>query len=289
MHERGRMTTERLTGMLRDGKTPAWELDQAFWARDRGVDYPLTHYDLDHWEGCVREGDPAAQAVSDPGALLRHVELRYPGHRLDLRAENGRARVRLLLTGQPVGVEGAFDGETPLADLGRAVAAAFLSADDMAVSLQQRLLGVSGLNPPPYQDWPIEEISPGRWGAVHHELRLLCATANGPDGAARHAGMNHKGDHGVLLCRERYERSFADPEADLVWMAGTRESVLRDAYTSGPDNAPDLLKLGMQEGEILIGKDRRGEVRVVREMGPDGLVDLPGGLDALRADDGPEP
>ena len=289
MRERGRMTTERLTGMLRDRKTPAWELDQAFWARERGVDYPLTHYDLDHWEGCVREGEPAARAVSDPGALLRHVELRYPGHRLDLRAENGRARVRLLLTGQPVGVEGEFEGDTPFSDLGRAVAAAFLRADDLASSLQQRLLGVSGLNPPPYQDWPIEEISSGRWGAVHHELRLLCATANGPDGAARHAGMNHKGDHGVLLCRERYERAFGDPEADLVWMVGTRDSVLRDAYTAGPDNAPDLLKLGMREGEILIGKDRRGEVRVVREMGPDGCVDLPGGLDALRADDAPEP
>lgn len=80
-----------------------------------------------------------------------------------------------------------------------------------------------------------------------------------------------------------------DPEADLVWMVGTRDSVLRDAYIAGPDNAPDLLKLGMMEGEILIGKDRRGEVRVVREMGPDGCVDLPGGLDALRADDAPEP
>ena len=206
------MTTERLTGMLQDGKTPVWELDQAFWARDRDVDYPLTHYDLEHWEGCVREGDPAAQAVSDPGALLRHVELRYPEHRLDLRAENGRARVRLLITGQPVGVEGAFDGETPLGDLGRAVAAAFLRADDLAVSLQQRLLAVSGLSPPPYQDWPIEKISPGRWGAVHHELRLLCATANSAGGAERHASMNHKGDHGVLLCRERYEKAFPTPD-----------------------------------------------------------------------------
>jgi hypothetical protein len=80
-----------------------------------------------------------------------------------------------------------------------------------------------------------------------------------------------------------------DPEADLVWMVGTRDSVLQDAYTAGPDNAPDLLKMGMMEGEILIGKDRRGEVRVVREMGPDGLVDLPDRLDALRPDESPEP
>jgi hypothetical protein len=80
-----------------------------------------------------------------------------------------------------------------------------------------------------------------------------------------------------------------DPEVGLVWMVGPREFVLQDGYTAGPDNSPEILKLGMREGEILIGKNRRGEVRVVREMGPDGLVDLPGGLDALRNDDSPEP
>lgn len=78
-----------------------------------------------------------------------------------------------------------------------------------------------------------------------------------------------------------------DPENNLVWMVGTRSSVLEDAFTAGPDSAPNILKLSMQEGEILIGKNRRGEVRVVREMGPDGLVDLPDGLDALRDDDTP--
>jgi len=80
-----------------------------------------------------------------------------------------------------------------------------------------------------------------------------------------------------------------DPEAGLVWMVGPREFVLQDGFTAGPDNAPEILQLGMSEGEILIGKDRRGEVRVVREMGPDGCVDVAGGLGALRSDDSPEP
>ena len=80
-----------------------------------------------------------------------------------------------------------------------------------------------------------------------------------------------------------------DPEAGLVWMVGPREFVVQDGFTAGPDNAPDILHLGMKEGEILIGKDRRGKVRVVREMGPDGLIDVTGGLDALRSDDSPEP
>lgn len=422
------MTTERLTGLISNPKVPVWELDQAFWAHDRGVDYPLTHYDLDHWEGCVREGDPAAQAVSDTGALLRLIEDRYPGHRMDLRAEGGRARISLLITETrdgklPIGVSGEFQGEAAASQIGRAIALATVRADGLARNLERRLTAIEGLaeRVPPYADWPVEEVSRGRWGAVHHGLRLLCATANSPEGAARHATMNHKGDYGLMLCRERYEtlapqaglaaqraeparraiaapvlhlfgsrgeydravaggalsadtpmtgdfdlapgdpngtarpaiealdrisrvigdraiidnellgtslvflvsgdqkpelrihgtlREFterkireldlerthvvrretpADPEADLVWMVGTRDSVLQDAYTAGPDNAPDLLKLGMMEGEILIGKDRRGEVRVVREMGSDGCVDVPGGLEALRSDDSPEP
>jgi len=427
MTDRQRMTTELLTGMLRDGKTPAWELDRAFWAREREVYYPLTHYDLDHWEVCAREGDPAARAISDTGALLRHIEESWPKSRLRVAAQNGVAQVSLLITGLPVGVEGEFKGEAPLPELGRAVAIAFLRADEMAFRLQRRLFRVADIKVPPYQDWPIEQITPGRFGAVHHPLRLICATANSAEGAARHAGMNHKGEYGLMLCRERYEKAFpdaapspapeqptgaptlhlfgtggdydlaiangiisaavpvtggfdlspgdpdgtarpaiealdrisqetgdraiidndllgttlfvlvsgdpqpelrihgtlreytehkirelgldethivkrdppADPEAEspvtqdtedrFVWMVGTRTSVLRDAFTAGPDNAPDILKLGMREGEIMIGKDRRGEVRVVREMGPDGLVNLPGGLDALRADDSPEP
>lgn len=215
------MTAERLSAMILNPKIPVWELDQAFWARIRGADYPLTHYDLDHWEGCAREGDPAAQAVSDTGALLRLIEDLYPGHRLDLRAEGGRARVSLLITQTrsgklPIGVSGEFQGEATPSEIGRAIALATVRADEMARDLERRLNAVAGLaeRAPPYRDWPVEEVSKGRWGAVHHELRLLCATANGPEGAARHAGMNHKGDYGLMLCRERYEKTF--PEISIT-------------------------------------------------------------------------
>lgn len=224
MADCGRMTAERLAGMIEDEKIPLWDLDQAFWAHERGVDYPLTHYDLETWEESVRERDPAARAVSDTGDLLRIIEDRYPGHRLDLRAEGGRARVSLLITATGTGplpsqavmrgVSGEVQGEFAMSDLGRAIALATVRADGLARDLERRLLGVEGTADlaPPYQDWPVEEVSPGRWGAVHHELRLLCATANSAEGAARHAGMNHKGDYGVLLCRERYERDFPAPE-----------------------------------------------------------------------------
>lgn len=187
-------------------------LNQVFWAHDRRVEYPLTHYDEETLEECLREGDPTARAITQPEGILRHIEERWPGSRLQITAQNGRAHVTLLITGLGGGVEGEFKGEVPLTELGRAIAVAFLWADDMAVSLQQRLLAVSDLEGkvPPYQDWPVHEVTPRRWGAVHHELQLLCATANSAEGAERHAGMNHKGDYGLMLCRERYEPLFAE-------------------------------------------------------------------------------
>ena len=206
--------SEPLQALIGDLKTPLWDdrLNQAFWAHDRGVEFPLTHYDEETWEGCLREGDPTAWAVTRPEAILKHIEEKWPGSRLQINAQNGRAHVTLLITGLGRGVEGEFKGEVPLTDLGRAIAIAFLRADDMAVSLQQRLLAVSDLEAKisPCKDWPVEEVFPRRWGAVHHEHRLLCATANSAEGAARHAGMNHKGDYGIMLSRERYEAAFPE-------------------------------------------------------------------------------
>lgn len=217
MSDRTRMTADRLTAMIEDSRTPDLELDQAFWARDRGVDYPLTHYDEETWEACAQEGDPAARAISNPGALFRFIEERYPGHRLDIRAEGTRAKVSLLVeelsTGPlPIAVSGEFLGDARLSGIGRAVVIATIRADALSRDLQRRLAAVADLDgqAPRFEDWPIEEVSPGRWGAVHHGLRLLCATANSPDGAARHAGMNHKGIHGLMLCRERYGKAFPD-------------------------------------------------------------------------------
>jgi hypothetical protein len=86
----------------------------------------------------------------------------------------------------------------------------------------------------------------------------------------------------------RASLAVLEPVADaplddsLVWMVGTRESVMEDAFTAGPDNAFELLALNMVEDEILIGKDRSGAVRVVREKTADGLMDIPDGLDGLR-------
>lgn len=72
------------------------------------------------------------------------------------------------------------------------------------------------------------------------------------------------------------------PQEAFVWMTGTVESVLQDAYTDGPESEPEVLSLRMNEGDILIGKSRDGEARIVQEMGSEGLIDVPGGIDEIR-------
>lgn len=77
--------------------------------------------------------------------------------------------------------------------------------------------------------------------------------------------------------------SAPTPDEDFVWMTGTPESVLQDAYTGGPDNAFEILVLNMEDGEILVGKDRQGVIRILQEKVGDGLVDVPGGIEGLKA------
>lgn len=71
----------------------------------------------------------------------------------------------------------------------------------------------------------------------------------------------------------------------LVWMVGTRDSVLQDSYTQGPDNSPQILKLHMREGEILIGKGRDGALMEIYEKREDGIFPVEGGIDGLRKSD----
>ena len=64
------LSSQGIQSLIGDMSKPLWDdcLDQAFWAHDRGVDYPLTHYDEETWEAFLREGHPAARAVTNPGA-----------------------------------------------------------------------------------------------------------------------------------------------------------------------------------------------------------------------------
>jgi hypothetical protein len=138
--------SERLVALyqrLRDLRTPVPELDELFWAYQRRVEHPLTHYDLETYEACRREGDPTARAVSDPGALLGHLEAAWPGVQLTLSNRTGRLAVQVLIPGP--GVSGGFRGEVPLSEIGRGVAAAFAQAEEKALSLQQRLGAVHDL------------------------------------------------------------------------------------------------------------------------------------------------
>lgn len=398
-----------LLSLLEDKTKSLDDLNQAFWAHQQGVSFPLTNYDMESWEDDLRRGHPFAKAITEPSALMGYIQKIYPDHKFQISAQKDIVRASLLISGMPIGIEGVGKGAFPLNEIGRAIAVSFLRADQAVKTLSQQLASIADISAsvPAYADWPIEEISRGRWGAVQHDFRLLCATANSPEGASRHAGMNHKGNYGLMLCRKRYEEAYAiqaaaiatversstlkreaetklgyeatettrfslrfsilgeetsktswirniktleetqrayivarnasglgasqfsdgdvfdekntrvarisyngrlwrpEPwsasskavaeapeeraEDALVWMVGTRASVLRDEYVAGPDNEPDILAMHMEEGQILIGKDRHGEMQVVRELTRNGLVDVRGGLDGLNRDETPAP
>lgn len=214
------MTADRLLAMLKDSMASAHMdpdlLDQAFWAHVRRVDFPLTHYDLETWEDCARDGEKVARATSRFENLVAHLDESFPGNRVSLDMQNGQIRIRVLVPDLGTRIEASFQGVVEPARLGLAVAHVFVDVDRMAAALRARLSAVAGLGAqiPPYEAWPIEEVTPGRFGAVSHDFGLLCATANSPEGAARHAAMNHKGDYGILLCRERYVRAFSERALD---------------------------------------------------------------------------
>lgn len=205
-----RPTLYDVAEMIRANKRPLWEQDQAFWAFDRGVDFPLTHYDLETWEQACREGAPAARLVSNAGALTRYIEETWQKTRIDMRLEKGMAKIDVVIQDMEIGASSSFTGKLPLSELNRGLAIAFAGAHEAALSLQQRLYAVRGLaeSVPPIQNWPIEEFSPGRFHSVLHTHQLASASWKDREAAARNVGSNHKGDYGMLLCRERYLKIF---------------------------------------------------------------------------------
>lgn len=290
------ITAEALRVVLENTTRPIWDCDEAMWARERRVEYPLTHYDRNTFEQGRREGDPEARLASDQGSLLRYLEKTWPGSRLEIKAQGGKVAIEIVIAGLEMGVSGEFRGHLPLSEINRGLALAFSNAHERATHIKQRFFALEDVaaKAPPVRDWPIEELKPGSFAPVNHEFRLAASPFMTREGAERNADMHRGGLYGTMQRRDRYELVFpaAEPAADLVWMTGTPESVLKDGYRDGPESEPDVLALRMEEGDILIGTDRRGAVQVVREKGPDGLTDVEGGLDGLRArqrDEGPQP
>lgn len=208
-----RMDAADIEALLLSGR-PAWEKDEAFWAYIKKHDYPLTQYDLSTWEGCRREGDPLARAISDTSSLLEYIEGAWEGHRIEINAKGGKAEAKITLTDPSIyiGVSAGACGQFTLSDLGSCLAIAFIKANDLALNLQSRMLQVYDVEAPPYEEWPIEPAPDGGFHAVHHGLRLACHSWNSEKLAVEYLKSNHKGQYGIMLCRERYDRLFPEPE-----------------------------------------------------------------------------
>lgn len=202
--------------LIRSKAKPDWELDEIFWACERRVDYPLTHYDHETYEGARREGAPEARLVSDAGALTRYIEETWPKTRINMRLEKGLAKIEVVISDLAIGASSTFTGKLALSELNRGLAIAFAGAHEAALSLQQRLYAMDGVaeKVPPYKDWPIEEFAPGRFHSVLHDQQLALTSWRDRETAERNAGSNHKGDYGMLVCRERYLKLFPAREIE---------------------------------------------------------------------------
>lgn len=206
----------RIQALLKDPKADSYALDQAVWAYFRKVDFPLTHYDEETFRECRSEGDPEARGVSDANGFLLCLEASHPGVRLKIETGGEKIRVYISVSGYGIGVSGTYRGPFGFAGIGRAIAHAGLDADHLACSLRQRLLQVAGVADaaPPGKEWPIEELPSGRFHAVLHDLRLCAPSGSTPEKALEYAGMNHKGDHGMMICRERYDKLMHERDND---------------------------------------------------------------------------
>lgn len=202
------LSHDALQAMLLDRKHDLVTLDEAAWSFLKRLEWPLTHYDQETFWAVRQEGNAAARSVSDPTAMLRLLEQAHPSVRMKLETGDRNASVLILIGGYGTGVTGEFKGNFTFAELGRAVAVAGISAHYSACRLIARQQAVSGIseNQHSMKNWPIEELQPGVYYPVNHELRLASHGARTPEKALEMISMNHKGVHGLMLCRERYEK-----------------------------------------------------------------------------------
>lgn len=63
---------------------------------------------------------------------------------------------------------------------------------------------------PPSLEWPAEEIEPGRWARVNHDLKLCTPTCGSLDAVSRMRTLLQEG--ALRLMRARYEKTFPEPD-----------------------------------------------------------------------------
>ncbi len=206
---------KQLTDALKRAESASCKLDQMAWAYVDRYAFPLAHYDEDTWLEQRGDGKPSARLVTDPGAAFRFLVERHPKHRIDIKAEKGVAAVEIRIFGLGTLIAGNFKGKIDTTQLGIGLTIALTEAHAKAIDMEQRLLKVYGVaeTVAPFEDWPIEQLPDGKFYPVDHENRLAAHGFATVEIAQRNIGLNHKGDYGMMICRERYEALIPAPDA----------------------------------------------------------------------------
>ena len=195
--------------MMRGQSQWGREIDMAFWAAEQGLETPLDPQAREIWISDRLSDDPAtrcAASISEaPGNAQRFLEVRWGAPRLDIRMEEGRARIRIdILRGDTWLSETRIEA-AGLTGLPRLLDLLAVSIHGRAIDLTRRLRAVDGLHEtaPPVGDWAIERHGM-HYHSVHHGLQLAGPGWGSAEIARTRAADLRREPLIMLGCRTRY-------------------------------------------------------------------------------------
>ena len=208
------MNLDTLIDKLKAADKGDHDLDMLAWAYLGRHDWPLPDYDVETFLGCRSEGDPEAYLTSNVGAVTGWLERKWPGSRIEMVLDNGKARVDVSLRGLGSPIRSSFSGACAAGDMARGVACAVITASEEAETRRQMIYAenlhtMSG-KLRPWKDWDVVQIG-DRHHAVDHRHALMGAGAGDADKV--HLHPHRIDDPSVLLkMRSRYRETFRPSE-----------------------------------------------------------------------------
>lgn len=110
-------------------------------------------------------------------------------------------------------LEASYDLDKLILDARKDLGIATLTLEEHCAQLEANGPWLVDLCVSDTREWPTEEVEPGRWASVNHELRMLGTTSNSST-AASSVGMRRE-EPVLRRMRQRYDERYpAPPEAE---------------------------------------------------------------------------
>lgn len=213
------ISDETLLKALSEAEAGDYLLDQMFWSARRKVEFPLTSYDLETWEQCLREGTPEATLTTNLEMATTYAQKALlPEARLSLEVSEKRvsAEITILHRGfrifcsnhrRPAPGKKAQASTLPIV-FATALADALGRCRDLRKTIATIEDAIEQVEPA--STWPIEQLPSGRFAAVDHKNRLVADPMLSFKKAQEYATITRRDPPALLKLRERYIKEFPD-------------------------------------------------------------------------------